>query len=123
MSVVPPPTFSVVTRGEPTLTTLLGDVLDELGVQPLGSGASGTPDLVLVHVDIAEGAKRSERQLRDYAEKSATIAILPFLDDALIAAADRAGVIGWYALGTPLEALVGAVLHALAERKRTGFPR
>lgn len=120
MNAVRRPTFCVISRGEHALTILLRDVLAELGVHPVPPSMSAAADLVLVHVDLAEGASTSERQLRAFATAGATIAILPFMDDGLIAAAGRAGASSWYALGTPLDLLANAVRQALVDRPLIG---
>lgn len=114
------PTFCVISRGEHALAILLRDVLAELGVHAVPPSMSAAADLVLVHVDLAEGAGRSERQLRAFATGGPTIAILPFMDEGLIAAADRAGASSWYALGTPLDLLANAVRQVLADRRSIG---
>ncbi|WIG97768.1 DNA-binding response regulator [Myxococcus sp. SDU36] len=89
--------------GDASLSSLLRDVLAELGIAlESGAPAGGCPDLVLVHVERGESLQRRLQRARELSPQRPIIALVPFADERLMGLALRLGARDCFALGRPL---------------------
>ncbi|MFP2907638.1 DNA-binding response regulator [Pyxidicoccus sp. 3LFB2] len=93
--------------GDASLSSLLADVLGELGIALDVDGAARTarPDLVLMHVERGAGIQRLLWQAREVVGDGPIIVLVPFADERLVQLAIRLGARDCFALGRPLEEL------------------
>lgn len=94
--------------GDASLSSLLTDVLGELGIALDLDGpgmAVVRPDLVLVHVERGEGIQRLLDRARELMRQGPLIVLVPFADERLVQLALRLGARDCFALGRPLEEL------------------
>ncbi|QSQ25435.1 response regulator [Pyxidicoccus parkwayensis] len=98
---------ALLVGGDASLSSLLKDVLGELGIalELDGPGVAVSPDLVLVHVERGEGLHRLLGRARELLRQGPFIVLVPFADDRLVQLALRLGARDCYALGRPLEEL------------------
>ncbi|WP_141589875.1 MULTISPECIES: DNA-binding response regulator [unclassified Myxococcus] len=89
--------------GDASLSSLLMDVLAELGIAlESGAPAGGCPDLVLVHVERGESLQRRLQRARELSPQGPIIVLVPFADERLMGLALRLGARDCFALGGPL---------------------
>lgn len=93
--------------GDASLSSLLTDVLGELGIalELDGPGAAARPDLVLVHAERGEAIQRLLNRARELLRQGPLIVLVPFADERLVQLALRLGARDCFALGRPLEEL------------------
>jgi DNA-binding NarL/FixJ family response regulator len=115
----------VVLQGEDeSLRSLLSDVLEDMGLMLSASGEGrGWPDVVLVLVQRGDSLFRVLQQARHEAGSAPVLALLPFDDERLRHLALSLGARGCYALGTPLEQLMGLLRDVVAEAPGLGDER
>jgi len=108
--------------GDDSLTSLLVDVLGELGISlDAGRGGAVGPDLVLVHAERGEGILRLLRQAREVVRDGPVIVLVPFADERLVQLALRLGARDCFALGLPLEELRRVLLLHVPGARRPSF--
>ncbi|MCY1022386.1 DNA-binding response regulator [Pyxidicoccus sp. MSG2] len=98
---------ALLVGGDASLSSLLTDVLGELGIalELDGPGLAVRPDLVLVHVERGEGIQRLLARARELMGQGPLIVLVPFADERLVQLALRLGARDCFALGRPLEEL------------------
>ena len=102
-----PTARALLVGGDASLSSLLADVLGELGIalELDGPGLAARPDLVLVHVERGEGIQRLLARARELMRHGPLIVLVPFADERLVQLALRLGARDCFALGRPLEEL------------------
>ncbi|MCP3137682.1 DNA-binding response regulator [Pyxidicoccus xibeiensis] len=113
--------------GDASLTSLLSDVLGELGIAlDLGVPDGGQPDFTLVHVERGEGILRLLGEARALTGDGPLIVLVPFADERLVQLALKLGARDCFALGQPLAELSRVLcahvpgLRALSSRTSGG---
>lgn len=101
--------------GDTSLSSLLADVLGELGIalDLDEAGLAVRPDLVLVHVERGAGIQRLLGRAREVMGLGPIIVLVPFADERLVQLAIRLGARDCFALGRPLDELRRVLLAHL----------
>ena len=109
--------------GDTSLSSLLADVLGELGIalDLDGGGLPVRPDLVLVHVERGAGIQRLLGRAREVMGSGPIIVLVPFADERLVQLAIRMGARGCFALGRPLDELRRVLLAHLPGARSSAF--
>ena len=88
-----------------SLSSLLSDVLADMGIALRPRGGAERPDVVLALVQREDSMSRVLRVAGNEAGPAPVFALLPFEDERLRRLAVSLGARDCYALGTPLESL------------------
>jgi hypothetical protein len=98
---------TLLVGGDASLSSLLADVLGELGIalDLDGAGAVARPDLVLVHAERGASIQRLLGRALEVMGPGPIIVLVPFADERLVQLAIRMGARDCFALGRPLEEL------------------
>jgi hypothetical protein len=88
-----------------SLSSLLSDVLGDMGIALRAAGGVERPDVVLALVQREDSISRVLRRAGNEAGQAPVFVLLPFEDERLRSLALSLGARGCYALGTPLELL------------------
>lgn len=113
-----PHAHALLLGGDASLTSLLVDVLGELGISLAGAGK---PDLVLVHAERGEGILRLLGQARELSPGGPIVVLVPFADERLVQLALRLGARDCFALGRPLDELRRILLAHVPQARRPSF--
>jgi hypothetical protein len=103
---------------EESLSSLLRDVLGDMGIALRASGVEARPDVVLALVQGGESVSRVLRLAGNVAGHAPVIVLLPFDDERLRRSVLSQGARGCYALGTPLEELKGLLREVVVAAPR-----
>ncbi|PTL85142.1 hypothetical protein [Vitiosangium sp. GDMCC 1.1324] len=106
-----------------SLSSLLRDVLSDMGIALRPFGGAQRPDVVLALVQREDSVSRVLQAAGNAAGQAPVFVLLPFEDERLRRLAMSLGARGCYALGTPLELLKGllrSVSDALGMRGERG---
>lgn len=109
--------------GDTSLSSLLADVLGELGIALDLDGAAPAvrPDLVLVHVERGAGLQRLLGRAREVMGLGPIIVLVPFADERMVQLALRLGARDCFALGRPLDELRRVLLAHLPGTRGSTF--
>ena len=97
-----------------SLSSLLSDVLGDMGIALRAAGDAVRPDVVLALVQREDSVSRVMQVAGNEAGAAPVFVLLPFEDERLRRLAMKLGACGCYALGTPLEELKG-LLRGVAD--------
>ncbi|WP_164019680.1 DNA-binding response regulator [Pyxidicoccus trucidator] len=109
--------------GDASLSSLLADVLGELGIAVELDGGALTvrPDLALVHVERGASIQRLLWRAREVTGDGPIIVLVPFADERLVQLAIRLGARDCFALGRPLDELRRVLLAHLPGSQGSAF--